>query len=147
MRTRVKHQVSLDTVETLATGKNGASWRAYAQRLGYEESYAPTLNQIVRGVPGALTFQAENILRVRLGLAPLRLVEVTTCPDCGLVHTGRCYGKPVVAVVTLGPDEKVTQVGRARTRQRYHRPCLDDAEYAAFLAWRQERRSVSRRED
>lgn len=27
-------------------------------------------------------------------------------------------------------------------RKRYHRPCLDDAEYADFLAWREQRKAT-----
>lgn len=50
--------------------------------------------------------KTENRMRVALGLAPLpALVEVYPCEDCGDVHTGRCNGKPVAAVVTLAPGE------------------------------------------
>ncbi len=93
MNTRTRHSLSIDTIETLVSRRNGTTWRAYAEQLGYAKTYAATLNKAAHGIPGAMTQAAENILRERLGLKP-------------------------------------------RNRKKYHRPCLDDAEYARFLEWR-----------
>ena len=109
LRTRERHQLCPDTVAALTAAKNGATWRGVAQALGYPPAYAATLNKAARGIPGALTSAAEDTLRVRLGLAPVRRVEVDACVDCGSVHTGRCHGRPVVSVVALGPGERVTR--------------------------------------
>ena len=109
METRVRHNLCPDTISTLLSRRNGTPWRDFAVGLGYEESYAATLNKAARGIPGAMTSAAEDTLRVRLGLAPVRRVEVDACVDCGSVHTGRCHGRPVVSVVALGPGERVTR--------------------------------------
>lgn len=109
LRTRERHQLCPDTVAALAAAKNGATWRGVAQALGYPPAYAATLNKAARGIPGALTSVAEDTLRVRLGLAPVRRIEVDACPDCGSAHTGRCHGRPVVSVVILGPGERVAR--------------------------------------
>lgn len=54
-----------------------------------------------------------------------RRYEVDACPDCGSIHTGRCNGKPVAAVVTLAPGETVRITnGTKRQRKAYYRPCL-----------------------
>lgn len=134
LRTRERHQLSVDTVEKLVTAKNGQTWRACATALGYEPAYAATLNKAARGVPGAMTLIAENILRARLGLSMLRAVTVTACPDCGSVHTGRCHGRPVVQVVTLTAEERVT---RKPTKIIRRWADLSAAELAQALANRQ----------
>lgn len=121
------HVVDVETVQRLAERKNG-SWRSTALALGYAPGYAATLCDVARGKPGAISREGENVLRERLGLAPRHYVTVAPCPDCGSAHTGRCHGKPVVRVVIVS--------GKPRKRKRYHRPCLDDAEYARFLEWR-----------
>ena len=38
---------------------------------------------------------------------PHKRYEVPACPDCGLVHTGRCNGHEVAEVVVLAPGQKV----------------------------------------
>ncbi len=139
MQTRTRHTLSPETVKRLTETKNGATWREFARALQYDESYAATLNKAAHGTPGAMTLQAENILRVRLGLAPVHMIEVPTCPDCGMAHTGRCFGKPVIQVVVLSNEERVVRKGKPRSRKRYHRPCMDDAEYALYLEWRASR--------
>ena len=111
------HSLCVDTLERLSTGKNGSTWREYATRLGYAESYAATLNKAARGVAGAMTGRAENALRVRLGLHPIHALEVPPCPDCGDAHTGRCYGKPAVQVVVLAEDDRIIRKGQPRKRR------------------------------
>lgn len=134
LRTRERHQLCPDTVAALVAAKNGATWRGVAQALGYPPAYAATLNKAARGIPGALTRAAEDTLRVRLGLAPVRRIEVDACPDCGSVHTGRCHGRPVVAVVILGPGERIAR-GPARIIRRWRD--LPAAALAAAIANRQ----------
>lgn len=123
----VCHVVDVETVQRLAERKNG-SWRSTALALGYAPGYAATLCDVARGKAGCISREGENVLRERLGLAPRHYVTVAPCPDCGSAHTGRCHGKPVVRVQIVS--------GQPRNRKRYHRPCLDDAEYARFLEWR-----------
>lgn len=140
MRTRTRHSLSDDTVLALKTAQNGQPWRACAAALGYPENYAATLNQAARGVAGAMTQHAENVLRVRLGLPPIQLLTVPACPDCGQAHVGRCNGKIVVDVVILGPGEQVTPVVAAPTtrkpRPAAHRPYITDAaKWTAYQLW------------
>ena len=85
---------------------------------------------------GSVSAWAESHIRAQIGLPPIPTIEVPACPDCGSAHTGRCHGKPVAAVVVLSEGERVTKAGKARKRKKYHRPCMDDAEYAEYLAWR-----------
>lgn len=63
-----KHQLCISTVKTLLERKKDESWRDYAWRLGYARSYAATLNKAARGIPGAMSSEAEAILRERLGI-------------------------------------------------------------------------------
>ena len=95
-----------------------------------------------------MTHKAENILRVKLGLPPVHLMEVAACPDCGAAHVGRCYNKQVIQVVVLSPGERVTaapepapkQAGKPRKREDYFRPCMvrGSEEHMAYLAWKGE---------
>ena len=121
------HVASIETVQRLAERKNG-SWRALALSLGYDAGYAATLCDVVRGKPGCISREGENVLRARLGLPPRTFIEVAPCPDCGSAHTGRCHGKPVVRVQIVS--------GKPRNRKKYHRPCMDDETYAQYLQWR-----------
>jgi hypothetical protein len=130
VNTRTRHSLSIDTIETLVSARNGSTWREYAEQLGYAKTYAATLNKAARGVPGAMTPVAENVLRERLGLEPRHYVTVAPCPDCGSAHTGRCHGRPVERVQIISGKPR-------KNRKRYHRPCLTDEEYARFLEWRQ----------
>lgn len=141
MRTRQTHILDQTTISALTTRRNGFSLRRLAAELGLPERDNAMLSNVLNGKPGALTLTGENDLRQRLGLPLITRYEVPACPDCGLVHTGRCHGKPVAAVAVLGPGEKIAQAPKtSKPRRRYHRPCLTDAEYAEFLAWRAERR-------
>lgn len=136
MNTRTRHSLSIDTIETLVSRREGITWREYAEQLGYAKTYAATLNKASRGVPGAMTLAAENILRAKLGLDVIETKPAQVCPSClaegrGMIVHGEgvdCHGKPVARVVIVS--------GKPRNRKKYHRPCLDDAEYARFLEWR-----------
>lgn len=121
------HRLCDDTVQRLSAAKT-TTWRGLAQHLGYAPNYAATLCKAARNAPGAMTAEAENVLRLRLGLAPVHHVEVPPCPDCGAVHTGRCHGREV----------KVVPVGKPRARRRYFRPCLPVELRGAYEQWRSE---------
>ena len=147
METRVRHNLCPDTISTLLSRRNGTPWRDFAVGLGYEESYAATLNKAARGIPGAMTHKAENILRVKLGLPPVHLMEVAACPDCGEAHVGRCYNKQVIQVVVLAPGERVTAhpdpepkrvASPRKPRRPYWRPCLPPEFESVADARRQE---------
>jgi hypothetical protein len=52
----------------------------------------------------------------------------------------------VADVVILAPDEQVIKVARrlpARKRPHYHRPCISDEDWPAFLTWKAEREKRS----
>jgi predicted RNA-binding Zn-ribbon protein involved in translation (DUF1610 family) len=101
-----------------------------------------TLSRVLRGC--SVSEYAENDIRAKLGLEPIQTYVVEACPDCGAAHTGRCHGKPVASVEVLSDGDTIIRKrpAQTRTRKRYHRPCMDDAEYAEYLAWRAERRSA-----
>lgn len=87
-----------------------------------------TLSRVLNGQ--SVSEYAENDIRLKLGLDAIRTKVAVACSTCGDVHGEGvdCHGKPVVRVQIVS--------GRPRNRKRYHRPCLDDAEYARFLEWR-----------
>jgi predicted RNA-binding Zn-ribbon protein involved in translation (DUF1610 family) len=72
-----------------------------------------TLSRVLR--EQSVSEFAENDIRVKLGLEPMRTHVVEACPDCGAPHVGRCHGKPVAAVVVLSAGERVVKAG---TRKR-----------------------------
>lgn len=108
-----------DTVATLAERRNG-SLRGLAQELGFPPSFAAILSDVLRERHRNVSLKTENRLRVALGLEPIATYEVSPCPDCGLVHTGRCYGKGVRGqVVVIDPErERIAPVKRAAARRR-----------------------------
>lgn len=62
-----------------------------------------------------MSLKRERRLCMEMGIEPPpHEHNVPACPDCGDVHTGRCHGKPVAAVVTLAPGEVVTKAPRKR---------------------------------
>ena len=87
----------------------------------------------------------ENRLRVALGLEPIKTYEAEACPDCGLVHTGRCYGRgPNAQVVVIDP--RTEYIARRRSRTHRHmrasisipaelRDRLNQARKAAGKSW------------
>jgi hypothetical protein len=98
-------QSTMQALERLAGAK---SHRAKCVALGLPLSWRGTVGRILASQ--AVSLDKENEVRQRLGLHPvmLPLVPVPPCPDCGGVHTGRCNGHPVTAVVTLAPGQAVT---------------------------------------
>jgi hypothetical protein len=100
-------------------------WRKVGSILGISGAYAREL--ALREKP----LTTELIERWLLFTGRVRRYrEVLACPDCGDAHTGRCHGKPVTRVQIIS--------AKPRIRRRYHRPCMDDAQYAAYLEWRKE---------
>lgn len=134
MASRTAHQ---STVKALSRAKNGyKTLDEFAARFRFNVSKG-TLSRALNG--GSVSEWAENDIRAKLSMPPLQTVLVEACPDCGQAHTGRCYGKPIVQVVVLSENERIIRKGAARKRKRYHRPCMDDAEYAEYLAWKASR--------
>lgn len=139
--TRTRHSLDVETVKTLRAAKNGQSWRFLSESLGYPPSYAGTLQKAHNAEDGVMTLQAENILRAKLGLHARSTYEVTACPDCGSVHTGRCHNKPIADVVVLAEGERIIKRARKpRTYPKCHRPRMTDEEYTEYLQWRAQRK-------
>ena len=132
---RKRHIIDDATIKRLAERKKGHTLEQLAIALGYPKSYSATISGVLRGEAGRLTPETENVLRARLGLAPVNLIQVTSCPDCGAVHTGRCHGEPG-AVVWLRDGERVA---RARVPRRYRDLY---AMPVNVLRWQLENRSV-----
>lgn len=101
------------------------SLRSACRSLGLPANKIAVLSRVLRGRP--VSVRAENDLRVALGLAPLHVGTrtVPVCPDCGEVHSGRCYGRLVAGVAVLQPGQRVVGPPKlAKRRRRYWRPCL-----------------------
>ena len=96
------------TTQALNAIPGAKSHRAKCVALSLPLSWRGTVGRILTGQPVSL--DKENEVRQRLGLLPvaLTMVSVPPCPDCGGVHTGRCNGHPVTAVVALSPGQAVT---------------------------------------
>jgi len=106
-----------DTVQRVAERRNG-SLRKLAQELGFPPSFAASLSDVLHERHENVGLRTENRIRVALGLDPIAVYEVPPCPDCGLVHTGRCRGKRG-EVAIVGPDEVVVKRARRRTVKRW----------------------------
>jgi len=106
-----------DTIKKLAERRNG-SLRKLAQELGFPPSFAASLSDVLREKHEKVNLRTENRIRVALGLDPIAVYEVPPCPDCGLVHTGRCRGKQG-EVTIVGADEVVVKRARRRTVKRW----------------------------
>lgn len=81
------------TIDAVKDALRGENQSALAQRIGIAQG---TISDVARGRAQHVSRQAENRLRVALGLEPIHRVEVDACPDCGSVHVGRCHGREVV---------------------------------------------------
>ena len=136
---RQRHNLSITTIAALQERRNG-SLRKLAHELGFDMEFASTLSAILHNKPGYSSLETENQLRLALGLEAIGLAQVAVCPIHGEPHLADCHGAEVVAVVALAPGESVRKPGKPRTRQRYHRPCMDDATYAEWLAFRATRK-------
>jgi hypothetical protein len=77
------------------------------------------LSKVLNDQPGSL--DAENELRLLLGLAGIGVAMVPVYASCGIAHVaGDCGGKDVVQVVVIAEDEVVmrTQERSARMPPR-----------------------------
>lgn len=117
MKTRRRHVLDQDTTDALRERKATKPYRTLCRELGYPETYAATLSATVRGIAGSMTLEAENVLRVRLGLAPRQTIQAPPCPDCGALHTGRCHGEPG-EIVWIKSGEKVIKQRPSKPRRR-----------------------------
>jgi hypothetical protein len=125
MASRIAHHT---TIKALSRAKNGfGTLDEVAARFHFEVSKG-TLSRVLNGQ--SVSEYAENDIRLKLGLDAIRTKVAVACSTCGDVHGEGvdCHGKPVARVVIVS--------GKPRSRKKYHRPCLDDAEYARFLEWR-----------
>jgi hypothetical protein len=125
MASRIAHHT---TIKALSRAKNGfGTLDEVAARFHFEVSKG-TLSRVLNGQ--SVSEYAENDIRLKLGLDAIRTKVAVACSTCGDVHGEGvdCHGKPVARVQIVS--------GKPRNRKRYHRPCLDDAEYARFLEWR-----------
>jgi hypothetical protein len=95
-----------------ASKRGGGGWRAVGQKIGCSGAYA---RQLAMGTK-PITPEIAGDWLIVTGWQVKRH-EVDACPDCGDVHTGRCNGNPVAAVVTLAPGETV-RITNGTKRQR-----------------------------
>ncbi len=68
----MSHTLSPTTVKTLKLRQNGQTLRMLCRDLGFPETQAPVLSDVLRAVPGCCSLARENEIRVALGL-PLRV--------------------------------------------------------------------------
>ena len=66
-----RHIPVSETVVALKKRKSGTSLRGLVRELGLPEKWTPALSEVLRGVPGAMSVERENVLRQVLGLPPL----------------------------------------------------------------------------
>ena len=130
---------------------------ANALRDGLAEIYAKTqsyrLTGIAIGASGAYARllvlgkrrPTQNVLdawQIWTTRRPIEYVSTPACPIHGVPHIADCHGAEVAAVVTLAPGETVKRPGKTRTRKHYHRPCMDDATYELWLAFKAAREQL-----
>jgi hypothetical protein len=122
MRTRKCHLADDSTAAAVSAAKSG-SWTMTAVRLGFDAKMGPTLSDVARGKPSAVTQEGEDMIRAALGLPVVSTVRVAACPTCGNAHVAAdCHGAPVAAVVTLAPGQRVAaqrQPPQVRTLSDY----------------------------
>jgi hypothetical protein len=122
--------VDVSTVKALSRRRNGGTLRALAADLGLAENTIATLSDVLRERPGALTAEAENDLRRRLGLPTIITIPVAPCPTCGGDHGMKgipdCGGLPIASVAILRPGEVVADAGDVVKRPTKARPRKPD---------------------
>lgn len=82
------------TIDKVASAyKSHGSYRKTAKVLGVGHG---VVWNMLNGRENDVSKEVENRVRLTLSLSPIApRIEVDPCPDCGSVHHGRCYGKPV----------------------------------------------------
>jgi hypothetical protein len=112
------HTAGDDTKRALEARRNGRGLVDLARSLGKPASYNATLSRVLTNK--AISIDAENELRLLLGLPAIGVVPVPVCPSCGVAHVaGDCGGKDVHQVVVLGHDETVKRRRERRGPQRW----------------------------
>ena len=87
--------------EEMKQRRERGGWRAVGRLMKVSGAYA---RQLARGEKPITPTLARAWLEGTQQITQTAIAPV--CPDCGNVHTGRCHGKPVAAVVCLAPDEQ-----------------------------------------
>lgn len=101
-----------DTRDCLLKRKR-ASLRRLARELAIP---AGVLSDVINERHDHVSLRSENRLRARLGLEPISIYEVPACPDCGLVHTGRCNGLGDRGETVVIDPERNAVIDTARQR-------------------------------
>jgi hypothetical protein len=114
MRTRKCHLAHVSTAAAVSAAKSG-SWTATAVSLGFDAKMGPTLSDVARGKPSAVTQEGEDLIRAALGLPVILTASVPICPVHNVPHVAECHGHAVAAVVTLAPGERVAAPRRPAT--------------------------------
>jgi len=111
----------------------GQTWRKIANAAGVSPAL---VHHIAHGRFEHASWDTVRRLSLHLShIDPGPLEFVLTCPTCGGAHVlADCHGADG-APVMLAPGDRIVKPGRPRKRKRYHRPCMDDETYAAWLAW------------
>ena len=99
--------------EEMKQRRERGGWRAVGRLMKVSGAYA---RQLARGEKPITPTLARAWLEGTQQITQTAIAPV--CPDCGNVHTGRCHGKPVAAVVCLAPDETVRPVAKAQRPRR-----------------------------
>ena len=66
----MSHMLSPSTVKTLKLRQNGQTLRMLCRDLGFPETQAPVLSDVLRNVPGCCSLARENEIRLALNLWP-----------------------------------------------------------------------------
>lgn len=122
--------------EEMKQRRERGGWRAVGRLMKVSGAYA---RQLARGEKPITPTLARAWLEGTQQITQTAIAPV--CPDCGNVHTGRCHGKPVAAVVTLAPGETVVQAQPARRKRVVTGKVtgrMDDDDYAWHNARRAE---------
>jgi hypothetical protein len=84
------------------------------------------------GWPGSnrLAWQLREVYAGVFIWTPPCKTLVAVCPLHGVAHVSTC------------PGETGKHAAAPRARKRYHRPCMDDATYAEWLAFRAQRKET-----
>lgn len=115
----------------LRESEAGGGWREVGEKAGISGAYARMIAY------GERPLTPDVASRWMGKVDFVETVRVPACPSCGGAHVlADCHGTPVAAVVALAPGESVRRPGKARKHKRYHRPCMDDATYAAWLIFK-----------
>jgi len=66
----MSHLLAHSTVKALKLRQNGSTLRTLCRDLGFPETHAPVLSDVMRAVPGCCSLARENEIRAALNLQP-----------------------------------------------------------------------------